>query len=323
MKTSGSTWAIVLAAGDGTRLRSLTTDATGNAVPKQFCSLRGEQSLLEATLKRALSVADCSRTLAVVADAHRRWWGPVAAAIPARNLIVQPRNRGTGNGILLPLLHVLDRDPDARVVILPSDHYIRRESVLRNEVRRAVRSLERLDHQIVLLGIAPDTADPELGYIVPEGSNSGGLQRVARFVEKPTAAVAGELQRQGGVWNSFIMAGRAQAFLDLYASRFSEVVLAMIAAMRAEADGWASCGLRDIYDDLPDIDFSRHVVTGFESRLRVLTVPVCGWSDLGTPERVARTLTRLPRTERRPLRASVLPPGLDLASAHLRMQAMA
>jgi mannose-1-phosphate guanylyltransferase len=323
MNNTGSTWAIVLAAGDGSRLRSLTTDAAGNAVPKQFCSLQGGQSLLEETLERALAVTDRARTVAVVADAHRKWWSPLTAAIPAQNLVVQPRNRGTGNGILLPLLHVVNRDPDARVVILPSDHYIAREPVLRERIHRALHGLDRYEQEIVLLGIEPESPDPELGYILPDAADSADFRRVARFVEKPPLRLAVELQNRGGVWNSFIMAGRAQAFLDLYATRFSEVVLAMIDAMKAEAAGWASCGLRDLYDDLPEIDFSRHVISGFESRLRLLAVPVCGWSDLGTPERVARTLTGLPRSHRRVPRTRFASACIDLASAHLRLQATA
>jgi hypothetical protein len=136
-------------------------------------------------------------------------------------------------------------------------------------------------------------------------------------------AIAADLQRRGGVWNSFIMAGRAQAFLDIYAARFPEVVLAMVGALKADAGGWPSGGLRDLYEDLPEIDFSRHVITGYESRLRLLAVPACGWSDLGTPERVARALTRLPRSDRRPSREAFMPAYLNLAAAHLRAQALA
>lgn len=323
MNQTGSTWAVVLAAGDGSRLRSLTTDQAGNAVPKQFCSLQGGESLLQEALNRALTVTDREHTVAVVAAGHRRWWHPVGAALPALNIVEQPRNRGTGVGILLPLLHILDRDPDARLLVLPSDHYIRREAVLRANIRRAVYGLDTLEREIVLLGIAPDEPDAELGYIQPAGGNRGSFQQVARFVEKPALPLATQLQREGGVWNSFIMAGRAQAFLDIYATRFPEVVMAMVGAMKADAEGWASGGLRDLYDDLADIDFSRHVITGFESRLRLLAVPACGWSDLGTPERVARTLTRLPRTGRRPGGDAFMPAYLDLASAHHRVQATA
>jgi mannose-1-phosphate guanylyltransferase len=324
MTSTGNTWAMVLAAGDGNRLRSLTTDRDGVAVPKQFCSLRGGRSLLHETLDRGLAIAGRERTVAIVADAHYRWWSPLAGAeLPAANLVAQPRNRGTGNGILLPLLHIVNRDPDARVVILPSDHFVRREGVLRAHVRRAARELGRYEREIVLLGIAPEEPDPELGWVEPAADDGAGFRTVARFVEKPAVDVARELQRRGGLWNSFIMAARAQALLDLYATSFPEVVMAMVGAMRADAEGWSSGGLRDLYDDLPDIDFSRHVIAGAEARLRLLPVPACGWSDLGTPERVARTLTRLAPPARARERRAFMPAFLNLADAHLRLQASA
>jgi mannose-1-phosphate guanylyltransferase len=313
----GATWVIVLAAGDGNRLRSLTTDSAGNAVPKQFCSLRGGDSLLAETLDRALAITDRTHVVAIVADSHRGWWTSILADLPASNIVVQPRNRGTGNGILLPLLHILDQDPEARIVILPSDHFVRYESILQARMQRAAAELEHYGNEIVLLGIAPDEMDPELGYIKPGAAERNGIQLVDRFIEKPSAEVALQLLREGGVWNSFIMAARGQALLNLYAARFPEVLVAMIESLTADR---APAALWDLYDELPDIDFSRHVISGHESRLRLLAVPPCGWSDLGTPERVARCLERLPAPQPGPIsrQPAYSRAYLDLASARQR-----
>jgi mannose-1-phosphate guanylyltransferase len=67
-------WAIVLAAGAGTRLRSLTDDGAGNAVPKQFCSVSGGESLLAQTLARARSIVDSERIMMIVSAAHAQYW---------------------------------------------------------------------------------------------------------------------------------------------------------------------------------------------------------------------------------------------------------
>ena len=69
-----NTWAIVLAAGEGTRLSTLTTDRAGVAVPKQYCSLLGGASLLEDALHRAAEVVPAEQVTTIVAQAHRRWW---------------------------------------------------------------------------------------------------------------------------------------------------------------------------------------------------------------------------------------------------------
>lgn len=104
-----NTWALVLAAGEGSRLRSLTTAADGTAVPKQFCSLLGGPSLLQEALHRAQSIAPRERICTVVAEHHRRWWQRALWSVPAANVIAQPANRGTAIGILLPVLHIRSR----------------------------------------------------------------------------------------------------------------------------------------------------------------------------------------------------------------------
>lgn len=72
--SGGKVWSLILAAGEGSRLSSLTTTAAGLSVPKQFCSLRGGASLLEEALARGEAVTPRHHALAVVAESHRRWW---------------------------------------------------------------------------------------------------------------------------------------------------------------------------------------------------------------------------------------------------------
>lgn len=286
------TWALVLAAGEGARLRCLTTTSDGVAVPKQFCALQSGPSLLQEALERAAAVAPMERICTVVAQQHRRWWGPALQSLPPANVIVQPENRGTANGILLPLLHILQRDPDAQLVLLPSDHYVRDEATLAKSLHRALGQSATREREIVLLGLEPDEVDPDLGYIIP-GEDDRGALTVRRFVEKPSAAAAQELIRAGALWNVFIVAARGKALLDLFVQSYPQIVAQMgeVAAQDANCTSTPSAAPQ-VYRTLPDIDFSRHVLQGAERRLRVLPSQACGWSDLGTPERVARILRR-------------------------------
>jgi mannose-1-phosphate guanylyltransferase len=298
MNTSGNTWAIVLAAGEGSRLHSLTTTESGIAIPKQFCSLRGGRSLLREALQRAETVASPANRCIVVAGHHKHWWGAELAAEPESNVIVQPSNRGTANGILLPLLHIMARDPDARIVLLPSDHHVSDEPVLATALQEAVRKLEARRDQVLLLGMAPEEADPDLGYIVPGSLDGSRVYRVSRFVEKPNAPFAQVLIDAGALWNAFIVAAHAQALLQVFAQRFPRIVAEMRSVIeRNPCTGNAPDAVIDLYRDLPDIDFSRQVLQSTASVLRVLPVKHCGWSDLGTPRRVAETLRRLPRLD--------------------------
>lgn len=284
-----SSWAVVLAAGDGTRLRELTTQ-NGVATPKQYCSLRGGRSLLGDALARAALCVHRKRILVVVAEEHRRFWERELAGFPAENLVVQPRNRGTAAGILLPLLAVLERDPEARLAFLPSDHYVVRESVLAGSLRLALASLEESDSGVTLLGITPDAPETGYGWIVPMRS-ARLLAPVERFVEKPDAALASELFAAGALWNSFLFAVRAPALLRVYRGRLPGLVDEFQAALGPRSQRATS--LAGLYARLESLDFSRDVLQESAERLRLALVPPCGWTDLGTPERVAQCLAAL------------------------------
>lgn len=276
-----ASWGIVLAGGDGKRLRALTTTRAG-AVPKQYCSLQGGPSLLRMALLRARAVAHPARVAVVVAATHRRWWARDLADLPAVNIVVQPANRGTAAGILLPLLGILARDAEALVAVLPSDHWFEREQVMRHAVRRAFHETRQRPSRIVLLGIRPEHGEPDLGWILPAGP-PGETRLVASFHEKPGAEEARRLLAAGGLLSSFLFVARADALLRLFTRLLPEVTEPLSAWHQRPAEELAS-----LYERLPARDFSRDLLQRVPESLSVLAAPACGWSDLGTPERVSR-----------------------------------
>jgi mannose-1-phosphate guanylyltransferase len=111
MSQTDHIWAMILAAGDGTRLRDLSGDTHGGVIPKQYCTLHGGPTLLENTLRRAQGFAALEHISVVVAEQHHALWRRDLRALPTDNIVVQPRNCGSGNGVLLQLLRVCRRDP--------------------------------------------------------------------------------------------------------------------------------------------------------------------------------------------------------------------
>lgn len=298
MHLIGTTWAIVLAAGEGSRLRDITTTRSGVAVPKQFCSLFGGPCLLQQALQRALAVASPPQVCSIVAAQHRRWWETSLETIRDENIIVQPQNRGTAHGILLSLLHVLARDPNANVVFLPADHYLLDEEIMACALRRTAKLASVHTNSVYLLGIEPDEPDPELGYIVPAEANRSRPSRVLRFVEKPDAARARRLLAEGALWNSFIIAASIPTLLGLYAGSFAATIGTMRAALKSDDREFRARTLERLYDGLATIDFSREILERDAAPLQVLAVPHCGWTDLGTPKRVLQTLQAAPSKPR-------------------------
>ncbi|MFI5317239.1 MAG: sugar phosphate nucleotidyltransferase [Myxococcota bacterium] len=307
------TWAIVLAGGEGSRLSGLTTTRNGVRVPKQFCSLSGGPTLLRQTLERAAALVPREQIVVVVADQHRDWWQDELADLPRENILEQPANRGTAAGILLPALAIARIDPAASVVVLPSDHHVGDEATLRAAFRDALDQVALTPERIALLGVTPDAPDAQYGWIVPQPAAQTRLRPIELFVEKPPAERARELMARGGLWSSFLFACRVTALLDAFEHAQPELLRSFLSessALRARA------GLSELYASTPVRDFSRDVLERVAERLGVLAVPACGWSDLGTPERVASVLAvrgspaaargRSERAARRERRAPVL-----------------
>jgi mannose-1-phosphate guanylyltransferase len=290
MAAHGRTWAVVLAGGSGNRLASLTTGEDGVQVPKQFCSFGGPQSMLQRTLGRTQRIVPASRIVPVVVEGHRRWWQHQLNGIPAGNILVQPRNHGTGAAVLHALLTILDRDRDATLLIIPSDHGVEDEAVLHEATVSLLEEARHSPGRLVLLGSEPEAAETSYGWIVRKENGRDRACGVARFVEKPAAREATALLRAGALWNTLICASTAYALALIYAE--SELHWPMhvrnASPVPATDDDLAFQARKESLQ----LDFSKHVLSARADRLRVLSLPSCGWSDLGTPERMRAWMRR-------------------------------
>jgi mannose-1-phosphate guanylyltransferase len=273
---------------------------------------------LQDALQRARGITRRERVCAVVAAQHRHWWAPLLWALPKRNTIVQPENRGTGIGVLLALLQIELRDPGAQIILLPSDHHVADESVLLQSMQRASAYVALHKDQVVLLGLNPEEPDTELGHIVPAASGAEGVHRIDEFVEKPSASSVPDLLRRGALWNAFIVCGSVKALLSLYRHRCQEIMSLLRTSVREDVlHPSEDTQTARIYKLLPVVDFSRDVLRGQEAALRVLEVPACGWSDLGCVRSVAKVVSRGRRSPSTSLWTG-LPPAVTLATQHFK-----
>ncbi len=253
--------------------------------------------MLRHTVERAERVSGMERMLIVAAEHHEVFLEECLEPRYHGRVIFQPRNRDTAPGIFLPLTRILAADPGAKVVILPSDHFVFPESAFLSAVRRAVVVAGGEPKKAVLLGANPDSEETEYGWI-EVGQAVGDLdghpiRRVAGFREKPDWATVRRLLHSGGLWSTMVVAARAQALWELgwrhlpvVMSRFE--VWASSIGSRHESEALAS-----MYARLPSANFSTDILQASPESLLVMELDDVIWSDWGTERRIVELLHRL------------------------------
>jgi mannose-1-phosphate guanylyltransferase len=288
----GRLWAIVLAGGNGRRVAALTLDEAGLAVPKQYCRFGRATPMLRWALERARRSVGDGRVVTVVAQHHQKFWERELVGAAPDDVLVQPQDRGTAPGLLLPLLNVLRRDPAARVLVLPSDHYVADEAAFACAVESAWSTVAEGVGRVILLGMTPAEPLGDCGWIQRASGAGPALSRVSAFVEKPGPEGARRLMRLGALVNAFILVASAGALLRLYADTLPYLVREFSRRPAAVVDPDERAR---VYERLPTADFSRDVLERVPRSLWVLAMPDCGWCDLGTPERLGRFLDQVER----------------------------
>jgi len=286
-------WGVIMAGGEGVRLRSVTRLITGDDRPKQFCSLAGGNSLLAQTNQRIAPSISQDRTLFVLLESHEPFYSTELADVPSRRMVVQPRNRGTLAAILCSLTRILRSDPQSMVALFPSDHHYLDERKFMAGVELAFAGADADPESVILLGAPAKHAEAGYGWIEaePAVSTIDGLLRVKRFWEKPSSQVAQGLLDRGCVWNTFVMVGRAQALWEMIRSCAADQSRAFEPLLTLDESQTDEEALKRIYDKIPMADFSSQVLSMASSQLRVLCMGDVGWSDMGDPQRVIDVLS--------------------------------
>jgi mannose-1-phosphate guanylyltransferase len=304
---SGLRCGIVLSGGHGTRMRDFVHQLRGHDLPKQYINFVGRRSMLEHTFDRAEMLIPTERLYVVIAREHLEF-SEVSRQVGSRppgTVVIQPLNKDTAPGLLLSLIYLQRKYPDAAVAIFPSDHFIVEEDVFIRHIDLAFRVVEQDGSRIVLLGVEPTAPDPEYGYIVPgekiKEPGRTAARTIEMFVEKPAVEAARKIVRLGALWNTLVMVFRLTTLLSVFQRTTPELYRSFQPILKAIGTPDEQRVLEAVYHELKPINFSTAVleVLPFEHRQDLLVLPVPGvtWSDWGSADRLLTGLKKISQVE--------------------------
>jgi len=290
----GQLWSIILAGGNGDRIRDLVCRWKRRPIPKQYCNFVGLRSMLQHTIARAEMMGDRQHQLTVIVRDHQHEARAQLADMEPGRIVVQPANRDTFAGIFLPLTHVYARDLRATVVIYPSDHFVYPENRFRSVIQSAVQAVEERQQMFVLIGAPADIPELDYGWIFPGQavwkSGESVVYSVKQFLEKPSLAEAVAAMACGSLWNTLIMVVKAHTLWQLGWRYFPEIMKHFERLYDAIGTSRENDVLEAIYALIPSQNFSKGLLTLAAKRIGVMPMEGILWSDWGREKRIVETL---------------------------------
>ena len=282
------TWVMVLAGGGASPHESRKGEVNGPD-RRELRAVPGRRSLLKSTLSRARSIVPRERICVVIARAQQHYWSGSLEMLPGGNIIVQPSHRGSAAEMLLAVIAIIERDPWARIIAMPSHHYVDNESALASSLLDAANPTAQTRNNLTLVGIKPEEADPDLDYIVPGRWFEDGTRSVLRIVKPSGKVAASDLIARGALWDSAIVAARAPVLVGLLRACMPNLVDEIETALaQGESADVRQRALARVYARLPSVDLSYVLALGAAAVCRVITSRSCGWSNLASVQRTIR-----------------------------------
>lgn len=274
------TYAVIMAGGRGTRFWPLSRRDN----PKQFINVATEDTLIQTTVARLLGVIPVERCLVVTHDRYVAITKEQLPALPVENILAEPISRNTAPCIVFAAMKLLERDPDATMVVLPADHVIRNVKKFQ-EVLGVCIDRAQEDEALLTVGIEPSYPSTGYGYIQYEGSDGYSDEKpraypVKTFAEKPNTATAERFLDSGDfLWNSGIFVWRAESILKAVAMHLPKLSGAFSDLADSIGTDQEETATLDAFTKSPSISIDYGVM---ERARNTFVVPGSfDWSDIG------------------------------------------
>lgn len=272
---------VLLCGGSGTRLWPLSR----KSYPKQFTNLLGDDTLFQASAKRFSGVG-FNAPLVITGDGFRFIVTEQLDAIGIKpaGIMIEPEGRNTAPAAIAAALLAAKHDPEAMILLVPTDHAIADPAAFRDAVMQG--AVAAAEGQIVTFGIAPTRAETGYGWLESGEETHAGVHRLTRFIEKPDQAKAAALLADDRyLWNAGVFLASAKTMIAAFDSHASDILKAVETTLETATEDMAFTRVNaDVWAKVPEdsIDFAV-----MEKAKNVSVVRFDGhWSDLGSWEAV-------------------------------------
>ncbi len=267
---------IILAGGNGTRLWPLSR----KSYPKQFARIIGDTSLFQQTVTRFASAEFAAPMVMTGCDFRFIVAEQLQATErPNADIVIEPAARNTAPAILTAALR-LEAEPDAILLVTPSDHLIEDEAAYLSAVRAG--AFAAADGRIATFGVTPTRPETGYGYLeVETGELDQRVLPLRKFVEKPDVATAETMVNAGNyLWNAGIFMFRVDTILAVFEKYAPGLIAPCRAALALSQTDLDFTRLdADAYGKAEDISIDYAVM---ERAADMVAVPMsAGWCDLG------------------------------------------
>lgn len=266
----------IMAGGVGSRF----WPASREDKPKQFLDITGTgQSLLQMTVERFKKIVPIENIFIVTNKKYKELVKEQLPELSDNQIIGEPSRNNTAPCVAYTALKLASLDPNANMVVAPSDHLILKEEAFLAQIKKALDFASEND-ALLTLGIEPSRPDTGYGYIhFEEGQN--GVNPVKAFKEKPDLAKAKEYVASGNyLWNAGIFIWSVKSVLKAFENHANEIYKILSEDNSAYNTDSEQAYIDRVYPTTPSISIDYAIM---EKADNVFTLPSdIGWSDLGT-----------------------------------------
>ncbi len=269
-------YAIIMAGGVGSRFWPVSTQK----FPKQFHDMLGTgQSLIQRTFERINELVPSNNILIATNANYEKLVLQQLPQLNNRQLLLEPVMRNTAPCVLYAALKIYAQNPDAVILVAPSDHWIKDEGEFLRNIQTSFKACSEKDI-LMTLGIQPDHPNTGYGYIQYEKGTSE-IKKVKNFTEKPNLETAKEFINSGDyLWNAGIFIWSAKSIIAAFKQHLPEMVAVLDDGNNVYNSDFEDDFIKNNYQKCENISIDFAIM---EQAQNVHVLPVdFGWNDLGT-----------------------------------------